>query len=172
MNRMNDESLLAERRAYMREYHPRWSAKPENKVKIAGYQAKYRAKRIAEGPEFLERERELQRQSRAKRDPAELSARRRKRAYGVTPEEFAAKLAEQGNACPICHRPFTDNRRPYVDHDRSCCPGNDATCGRCVRGLLCVSCNTLEGRASDERIVAILEYRRIWSAAHGGQVPS
>lgn len=33
--------------------------------------------------------------------------------------------------------------RAYVDHDHACCAGS-RSCGKCVRGIVCVSCNTLD----------------------------
>jgi hypothetical protein len=58
--------------------------------------------------------------------------------YGITYEEYERLFAEQGGRCAICGD--TPERRLYVDHDHSCCPGYKA-CGTCVRGLLCERCN-------------------------------
>ncbi len=60
--------------------------------------------------------------------------------YGLTPEKYDEMLEAQGGGCAICHEPPGD-RNLYVDHDHGCCPGQ-YTCGKCVRGLLCILCNT------------------------------
>ena len=59
--------------------------------------------------------------------------------YSITAAEYAAILAAQGGACFVCRRK-PGAKRLAVDHDHSCCPG-PVSCGRCVRGLLCRSCN-------------------------------
>jgi len=59
----------------------------------------------------------------------------RLRKYGLTPEVFAAKLAEQGGHCPFCP-PGMVAEAWDVDHDHRCCPGQ-WSCGRCVRAILC-----------------------------------
>lgn len=59
--------------------------------------------------------------------------------YSITPEQYAALLAHQGGSCYVCRR-VPRSKRLAVDHDHSCCPG-PTSCGRCVRGLLCRSCN-------------------------------
>lgn len=62
------------------------------------------------------------------------------RRYNITAEDYARMLAEQDGKCRICVQPPRKNRL-HVDHDRACCPGK-TSCGECVRGLLCVSCNS------------------------------
>jgi hypothetical protein len=41
----------------------------------------------------------------------------RLRNYGLTQEKWEQLLAEQGNVCAICRKPFTSKRSPSVDHD-------------------------------------------------------
>jgi hypothetical protein len=53
--------------------------------------------------------------------------------------DYDALLAKQGGTCAICGK---QARRLVVDHDHGCCRGSK-TCGSCVRGLLCFSCNIL-----------------------------
>lgn len=64
--------------------------------------------------------------------------------YGMTVEDYEAMLAEQGGVCAVCERPPKTGRRLAVDHDHACCPG-EGSCGKCVRGLLCTTCNTWLG---------------------------
>ena len=54
----------------------------------------------------------------------------------------------------------------HMDHDHSCCPpgkfpqANKVSCGKCVRGWLCASCNKTLGamQESPERIRGLLEF--------------
>lgn len=74
-------------------------------------------------------------------DPSEYSRDwNLQRRYNITARDYDRMLAEQGGRCRICRKPPVKNRL-HVDHDRSCCAGQ-TSCGRCVRGLLCVSCNS------------------------------
>jgi hypothetical protein len=75
----------------------------------------------------------------------QMRAANRKRLYGLTEEQFEKKLSKQNGKCAICRNELTN---PGVDHDRSCCP-REGSCGRCVRGLLCLNCNTFLGFAKD-----------------------
>lgn len=49
------------------------------------------------------------------------------------------------NPCAIC----SSWENPSVDHDHTCCPG-DKSCGNCVRGVLCHSCNVALGLFKDD----------------------
>lgn len=84
-----------------------------------------------------------------------------KRYYGLSPEDYELLLMEQDGKCAICSRIMTP---PYVDHDHSCCPGVKS-CGKCIRGLLCISCNAHLGwyEANEDAIGAYLEGRRVSS---------
>lgn len=74
--------------------------------------------------------------------------------YGITPEEYAARLAEQGGACAICKR--VPDRRLVVDHDHAT---------QAVRALLCQPCNKGLGNFEDdtERMLAAISYLRDFS---------
>jgi hypothetical protein len=75
------------------------------------------------------------------------SVYRRIKKYGLTPEIYEEMLKEQDNLCAICSNSFEDFRA-CVDHDHSCCSGQD-TCGECIREIICIKCNTLLGQAND-----------------------
>jgi hypothetical protein len=104
-------------------------------------------------PEAMER----QRQRAAERRPTRVVASEAKARwnkthkfvrFGITEERFEEMLEAQGHACAICREPFRD-QRVCLDHDHACCPvpakGHARSCGKCLRGLLCVRCNTWLG---------------------------
>jgi hypothetical protein len=76
---------------------------------------------------------------------SEYNRRHLLKRYGLTAETFQAMLEAQGGVCAICHGGF-GTKGPSIDHDHTCCPsvpgGHGWTCGKCVRGLLCIRCNT------------------------------
>ncbi len=45
----------------------------------------------------------------------------------------------------MCRKPFEEEQPIFVDHDHACCPDEKYSCGKCVRGLLDLSCNTSLG---------------------------
>lgn len=57
--------------------------------------------------------------------------------------EYAALWYEQKGLCAGCGLWLV---RPVIDHDHACCPGR-WSCGRCIRGLVCPSCNRLDALA-------------------------
>lgn len=64
--------------------------------------------------------------------------------YGMTLEDYEMLLSEQTGVCAICSKPPIAGKRLAVDHDHACCPG-EGSCGKCVRGLLCLTCNVWLG---------------------------
>lgn len=110
-----------------REYKKRVNALPENKKRKAEY----------------DRERYLK-----KYDAEAHRWRTIFRKYKLTKSEYEELLASQNGCCAVC---FKKPNRSYlsVDHDHSCCSGIK-TCGKCVRGLLCQSCNSFLGRVDDD----------------------
>ena len=49
--------------------------------------------------------------------------------------------------------------RLAIDHDHMCCPGK-SSCGNCIRGILCLHCNTALGLLRDDpaKISSLLNY--------------
>lgn len=64
-----------------------------------------------------------------------------KNSYGLSEDQYKLLLSK---GCAICGT--LENL--CVDHDHACCPGK-TTCGKCVRGALCVTHNTALGRFDD-----------------------
>jgi hypothetical protein len=69
---------------------------------------------------------------------------RRRRKYGMEPDEWYRRQVEQDNRCAICRRRFGTERyqdTPRVDHDHAT---------GAVRGLLCHPCNRALGLLHDD----------------------
>jgi hypothetical protein len=71
--------------------------------------------------------------------------------YGIDPGWVEAKLLAQDGRCAIClaEKPGGRHETWNIDHDHSCCPGS-RSCGKCVRGLLCMECNQGLGKFDDD----------------------
>lgn len=82
---------------------------------------------------------------------------RLRRTYSITLEQFDRMLRDQHNACRICKEPFSEDRKPYVDHNNACCSG-PKPCGKCVCGLLCDLCNKALGFLHDDSVNAFAAY--------------
>lgn len=92
-----------------------------------------------------------------------------KRKFGITLEQYEELLEAQAGGCAVCGKTQQENRRRLaVDHDHSCCPGQ-ITCGRCIRGLLCSSCNLHFGAIGDSltHIEAMAAYLRSKTSLEG-----
>jgi hypothetical protein len=78
-------------------------------------------------------------------------AKYRNRMYKLTPEVYDSMLVAQNHKCRICRGVFDLGNKltiPCVDHDHACCP-KQATCGKCIRGVICYACNSVLGFAKD-----------------------
>jgi hypothetical protein len=82
--------------------------------------------------------------------PDRVRARGLRLMYGITVKQWEAVYAQQGGLCAGCGaNECPTGNRFHVDHDHACCPPIHGTrtyggCGRCIRGLLCVRCNTAD----------------------------
>lgn len=81
-----------------------------------------------------------------------------KRIYSITPEIYDKLLTSQGGVCAICGKPKV-NKNLAIDHDHSCCPGKKS-CGKCIRGLLCLLCNRALAQFGDnlEGVLRAVKY--------------
>jgi hypothetical protein len=136
------------------------------------------AQRCADEPGFREKEK-AKRRARHQRKKAEINARRRHRYatdpeyraarradgkksallknYGMSLEEHAARLADQGGVCVIC----------LNAQEKSLCVDHDHKTGK-VRDLLCDPCNLGLGRFNDDpaRLRRGADYVEYWQRRH------
>lgn len=77
-----------------------------------------------------------------------ICSRSRARAvrYNVPMGYLEGLLASQEGRCASCKSLLVQWE---VDHDHRCCPGR-YSCGSCIRGILCHSCNSTLGAAQDD----------------------
>ncbi len=66
--------------------------------------------------------------------------------HNISSKQFEELASAQGGCCAICG---DCDALLHVDHDHGCCPGK-GSCGKCVRGLLCSSCNLGLGKLRDD----------------------
>jgi len=80
---------------------------------------------------------------------AYLRERSLRLSYKLTVEDFEKMVEQQGGLC-CCGKPLVveNGKTPCVDHDHACCPTNK-TCGKCLRGILCMRCNMVLGLLED-----------------------
>jgi hypothetical protein len=119
-----------------KEYKRQWNI--DNKDRIS------KRRKITDKEYYLNnKERILKRNSDwLKTEAGKLVSRRKKlKRYGITIDQYDALLKLQNNCCKICSTHESEfNKRLAVDHCH--------TTGK-VRGLLCMACNILLGKAKD-----------------------
>lgn len=81
------------------------------------------------------------------------------RRMGLTIDEYQRMADSQRNVCSVCGNPETrvdkrtgKLRRLAIDHDHSCC-GGKSSCKKCIRSLLCQSCNQALGLLRDDPVI-------------------
>jgi len=94
-----------------------------------------------------------------------------KSVYGITHAEWDWLLGQQGGSCALCREGEKNSFRLSVDHDHACC-GNVKACKKCIRGMLCKTCNRLLGHIENRPLLALrfadyLAQRPFMSAAGG-----
>lgn len=102
--------------------------------------------------------------------PAVVGARPVAR-QGLSSDEIAARLRDQGGRCMICRKPITAPEA-QVDHDHAMAalhPHPDHQgCRLCFRALLCGPCNRMLGHARDDAdvLMAAAGFLRYWRTRH------
>jgi hypothetical protein len=95
----------------------------------------------------------------ARRTPEQRYDKKLQVQFKMTLADYNEMLADQEGLCAACQNPPADGQRLHVDHDHACCDTR-YTCGKCVRGLLCLNCNAALGhvRDSKERLMNLIDY--------------
>lgn len=107
--------------------------------------------------EVMEHQREYSRAHPHRESPESRKKSNRKyrlSSYGLTQEQYERLLTAQLYACSMCQEPFEKGQLIHVDHDHRCCQKKNQSCGRCVRGLLCHSCNIALGHIGRRYAIA------------------
>ena len=133
-----------------RAYHNAYRARPEVRAKLLAYDKTYHDRPVVRARKKIQANSPEYRRLRAS---PEYKLRIRflhiQRRYGITEEQFAARLEEQKGCCAVCGVPLVGGRTRasvVVDHDHK----TDA-----IRGLICRGCNTGIGFLQDDvRIVS------------------
>lgn len=106
-------------------------------------------KRHAENREEMN----AQARERRKKDPKKHREFDIKKKFKMSYADYEALLVSQGNKCAACGATASGHHSGEwpIDHDHACCPHsrNGTTCGKCIRGILCRSCNLTLGNAQD-----------------------
>jgi hypothetical protein len=76
----------------------------------------------------------------------------RLRKYGLTLERYKELFTGFCDICGIILDGSSKINTPHIDHDHLCCKGSKS-CGKCVRGILCHSCNQMLGYSYDNSTI-------------------
>lgn len=111
-------------------------------------------KRLQANPDKRKQKNEYVRAWRKRVGPQAVREGDERSRYGTTRREL-------GSACAVCG----STKHLCIDHDHQCCSGA-RSCGKCVRDVLCVSCNTLIGKLESNpgRLAVVKGYLTLWDA--------
>jgi hypothetical protein len=86
------------------------------------------------------------------------SSRSQRRRHGLTKQE-RQQIADYQGGCRICGHSDPGKRGWIVDHDHTCCPGEES-CPKCRRGIVCTYCNSMLGYAFDriQTLTSAIDY--------------
>ena len=107
--------------------------------------------RLADRAYYARIKADPERYAKAQARDKERNPNRRAAKYGLPIETIDALLAAG------CYAPMCDEKRIgflHIDHDHSCCPGQ-TSCGKCVRGAMCIPHNVLLGKLEKDPLFAI-----------------
>jgi len=81
--------------------------------------------------------------------------------FSISQETFDVLFAAQGKKCAACGCFEPTGHGWSIDHDHKCCPG-EKSCGKCIRGIMCMNCNNALGCVDDnvdllKKLIAYLE---------------
>lgn len=79
--------------------------------------------------------------------------KRQPRRHGITEEAFAVMVARFDGRCWVCK----SREATVIDHNHECCD-RAYSCGKCVRGVLCMSCNAGIGAIGEANLGSAIEY--------------
>lgn len=69
--------------------------------------------------------------------------------FNINIDQYNEILVHQNYCCALCKRHRNKFRKNFaVDHTHSCC--FEGSCGKCIRGLLCDTCNRAVGLLKDD----------------------
>jgi hypothetical protein len=89
-----------------------------------------------------------------KRNSANNNKHTKKWKYGRDAEaHYETQAKRQKGKCAVCIKRMS---KPMRDHAHTCCPGF-RSCGRCLRGLLCLSCNFRVSHELEQRFLRLSE---------------
>lgn len=87
--------------------------------------------------------------------------------YNIDLNTYNSMLKKQNFSCAICEKKAKLHKSGKyhilnIDHDHNHCFGRKS-CGKCIRGLLCINCNTFLGKFENKKIfLNALEYLKTY----------